>query len=323
MHSVNGDWDAEPQVRTCSIEDYRGAEARWCPGCGDHAVLNAVQKLARDLQLPPERTVVVSGIGCSSRFPHYMGTYGFHGLHGRAIPVACGVRSRRPDLDVFVVTGDGDCCAIGTAHWIHGIRYNMNLTILLLDNNVYGLTKNQTSPTTRRGEKSNTHPQGSFFAELNPIAVTLGISNASFVAQTIDWNPPHLYATIKAAHAHQGTSFVRILQRCPHFTSHIFAEAQDDLSHVLMMTHQDGITIDDAVMRLFRNRTEHDPRDLAEARALADRKDVYTIGLFYRNQDASRYDLATARGLDKSPAEKVAALNRAMDRFLVQPGGEA
>ena len=206
-------WDIEPAPRVCTLDDYKGVEARWCPGCGDHAVLNAVQRLARDKQLPPEKTVVVSGIGCSSRFPHYMSTYGFHGLHGRAFPVACGVRSRRPDLHIFVVTGDGDCCAIGTAHWIHTIRYNMDLTILLLDNNIYGLTKNQTSPTTRIGERSNTHPKGSFLSPLNPISVTLGITNASFVAQTIDWNPPHLYNTIKAAHEHQGLSFVRVLQR--------------------------------------------------------------------------------------------------------------
>ncbi len=322
MYGLDAQWDVEPRAKSCSIEDYRGAEARWCPGCGDHAVLNAVQRLARDQQLPPERTVVVSGIGCSSRFPHYMSTYGFHGLHGRPIPVACGVKSRRPDLHVFVVTGDGDCCAIGTAHWIHGIRYNMDLTVLLLDNNVYGLTKNQTSPTTQPGQRSNTHPQGSFFAALNPIAVTLSIANASFVAQTIDWNPPHLYATIKAAHEHKGTSFVRVLQRCPHFTSHIFADAQDDLRHVQLLTHADGIGMDDAVTRLFPNRTVHDPHDLTEARRLADQTDVYTIGLFYRNENASRYDQTTSRGLGMSAAEKVAAVDRALNRFLVQPGGE-
>ena len=190
MQGLKKDWEVEAPPRECSLEDYMGAEPRWCPGCGDHSVLGAVQRLARDLQLQPERTVVVSGIDCSSRFPHYMKTYGFHGLHGRAFPLACGVRSRRPDLDIFVVTGDGDCCAIGTAHWIHAIRYNMNLTVLLLDNNIYGLTKMQTSPTTRPGERSNTHPKGSVLPALNPIQVTLGIENASFVAQTIDWHPP-------------------------------------------------------------------------------------------------------------------------------------
>jgi 2-oxoglutarate ferredoxin oxidoreductase subunit beta len=317
MFGLKSDWELDGAPKTCTLEDYAGAEARWCPGCGDHAVLNAVQRLCRDEQLPTERTVVVSGIGCSSRLPHYMSTYGFHGLHGRALPVACGVRARRPDLHIFVVTGDGDCCAIGTAHWIHAIRYNMDLTILLLDNNIYGLTKSQTSPTTRIGEKSNTHPKGSFFAPMNPISVTLGIANASFVAQTIDWNPPHLYSTIKAAYHHKGASFVRILQRCPHFTDHIFAPAQQDMNQVMLMTHQDGIGLDKNVMKLFPNHVEHDPRDLAGGRNFAARDDVYPIGLFYRNEDASRYDETTSQGLGKSPAEKLAAIDKALDRFLV------
>jgi len=311
------EWEIEPQARNCVLEDYQGAAARWCPGCGDHAVLNAVQRLARDKQLPPEKTVCVSGIGCSSRFPHYMSTYGFHGLHGRAFPVACGIRARRPDLHIFMVTGDGDCCAIGTAHWIHAIRYNMNLTVLLLDNNIYGLTKNQTSPTTRTGERSNTHPRGSVLPPLNPLSVTLGINNASFVAQTIDWNPPHLYNTLKAAHEHKGLSFVRVLQRCPHFTSHVFAEVQQDLSQVLLMTHDEGIPLESNVARLFPNRAAHDPRNLQEAREIAGRVDVYPIGLFYRNPNAVRYDLATSVGLGKTQGEKLSAVERALDRFAV------
>lgn len=309
--------DLESLSRVCTLDDYKGVDARWCPGCGDHAVLNAVQRLARDKQLPPERTVVVSGIGCSSRFPHYMSTYGFHGLHGRAFPVACGVRARRPDLHIFVITGDGDCCAIGTAHWIHAIRYNMNLTILLLDNNVYGLTKNQTSPTTRIGERSNTHPKGSYLAPLNPISVTLGISNASFVAQTIDWNPPHLYSTIRAAYEHPGAAFVRVLQRCPHFTSHVFAEAQKDLRQVALMRHADGISLDPGIARLFPNQVDHDPRDLVQARALADRGDAYPIGLFYRNENALRYDHATAQGIHTPPARKLEAIESVLERFVI------
>jgi 2-oxoglutarate ferredoxin oxidoreductase subunit beta len=227
------------------------------------------------------------------------------------------VRARRPDLHIFMVTGDGDCCAIGTAHWIHAIRYNMDLTVLLLDNNIYGLTKNQTSPTTRTGEKSNTHPRGSVLPPLNPLSVTLGIANASFVAQTIDWNPPHLYNTIKAAHEHKGLSFVRVLQRCPHFTSHVFAGVQHDLSQVMLMTHENGIPLDANIARLFPNRAAHDPHDLQEAKRIAEREDVYPIGLLYRNQSAARYDLATSQGLGRTQQQKLAAVEKALDRFAV------
>src|SRR5210317_672960 len=200
-----------------TLENYEKGVARWCPGCGDHAVLTAVQRLCRDKQLPPEDTVFVSGIGCSSRFPHYMGTYGFHGLHGRALPIAQGVKIRRPDLHVFVTTGDGDCCSIGAAHWIHAIRYNMNMTVLLHDNQIYGLTKKQVSPTSPKGLKSNTTPRGSYLDPLNPLTVTLGVSNVSFVAQVADWMPDVLYDIVSQAHRHRGLSFVRILQRCPEF----------------------------------------------------------------------------------------------------------
>lgn len=318
MYGLKKDWALEKAPRICVLEDYQGAEARWCPGCGDHAVLSAVQRVARDLQLPPEKTVVVSGIGCSSRFPHYMKTYGFHGLHGRALPVAEGIRARRPDLEIFVVTGDGDCCAIGTAHWIHAIRYNMNMTVLLLDNHIYGLTKAQTSPTTRLAEKSNTHPRGSFFVPLDPISVVLGITNASFVAQTIDWNPPHLYETILAAHRHEGLSFVRIYQRCPHYTAHVFAPAQQDPSRILLMTHPDGIVLPEAAARMFKNQVVHDPADIAEARRLATAAEgVLPIGLFYRNPHAQRYDQVTAQGLGLTPSQKIAAINKALDRFMI------
>jgi 2-oxoglutarate ferredoxin oxidoreductase subunit beta len=247
-----------------------------------------------------------------------MKTYGFHGLHGRALPVACGIRSRRPDLEIIVVTGDGDCCAIGTAHWIHAIRYNMNITVLLLDNNIYGLTKAQTSPTTKHTERSNTHPMGSFFVPINPISVVLGIANASFVAQTVDWNPPHLYETIRSAHQHKGTSFVRVFQRCPHYTSHVFEAAQQDSSKVLLMRHPDGINLEEPILKTFKNQVEHDPADLQKAREYADRNDeILPIGLFYRNPRAERYDAMTAYGLGMSPAEKMTAVDKALDQFKV------
>ena len=134
MFGLHADWSQEIFERYFTMGDYAGGEARWCPGCGDHAVLTAVQRIMRDEQLKPENSVAVSGIGCSSRLPHYMGTYGFHGLHGRALPLACGVKARRPELDVWVATGDGDCFSIGTAHWIHALRYNMDMTVLVFDN---------------------------------------------------------------------------------------------------------------------------------------------------------------------------------------------
>ena len=317
MYGLKTDWDTEFNQHVCQLQDYCSAMPRWCPGCGDHAVLSAVQRLARDEQLPPEKTVVVSGIGCASRFPHYMKTYGFHGLHGRALPLACGIKSRRPDLKVFVVTGDGDCCAIGMGHWIHALRYNFDLTILLMDNSIYGLTKGQTSPTTRLGALSNTHPRGSFLAPLNPISLALGVSNISFVAQTVDWNPAHVSATIQAAHEHRGTSFVRIFQRCPHYTRNVYVGPQQDPSQILFMNHADGITIPEKFAKIFTNRANHDPTNINEAREIAEHEELFPIGLFYRNESAHRYDEDTRVGLGTSSSDKLAALEAALDRFTV------
>ncbi|HNH30957.1 MAG TPA: thiamine pyrophosphate-dependent enzyme, partial [bacterium] len=232
-----------------TLADYESATARWCPGCGDHGILTAVQRLCSEKQLPPEKTVFVSGIGCSSRLPHYMKTYGFHGLHGRALPVANGIKFRRPDLHVFVATGDGDCCSIGTAHWIHAIRYNMNITVLLLDNEIYGLTKGQASPTSNKGTVSNTSPRGSQLPPINPIQTTLGVSNVSFVAQTVDWNPAHLYATIEAGYNHPGLSFIRVLQRCPVFQKDLFQTTMSSPDAITLLTHKNGIQVDPAITK--------------------------------------------------------------------------
>ena len=182
----------------------------------------------------------VSGIGCSSRFPHYMRTYGFHGIHGRALPIAEGVKMARPDLNVFVNTGDGDCCSIGAAHWIHAIRYNMNMTVMLHDNHVYGLTKKQASPTSPIGTKSNTTPRGSYLEALNPLTVTLGVQNVSFVAQAVDWIPEVLYDIVKAAFHHTGLSFVRILQRCPEWLPKMFDPWLHDPHESLLLTTSAG-----------------------------------------------------------------------------------
>jgi 2-oxoglutarate/2-oxoacid ferredoxin oxidoreductase subunit beta len=317
MQGLKKDWEIEPCEVHHEPADYAGALPRWCPGCGDHTALNAVRRLCYEKQLPPERTVVVSGIGCSSRFPHYMKTYGFHGLHGRAFPVACGVKSRRPDLHVFVVTGDGDCCAIGAGHWIHALRYNMDLTVILLDNNIYGLTKNQTSPTTRLGEHTNTHPRGAVIPPLNPLTVALGIANASFVAQTVDWNPSHVYSTLCAAQEHRGTSFVRILQRCPHFSAHVFDAPLHDPSLILLMEHEQGVPCSPDILKRFPNRVDHDPGSLERARALAAREDVYPIGLFYRDERASCYDDFTSKGLSMTQPDRQSAVRAAIEKFAI------
>lgn len=317
MIGLKSDWLFESKTCHYVVEDYEGALARWCPGCGDHAVLTSIQRLCQEEQLPPEKTVFVSGIGCSSRFPHYMKTYGFHGLHGRALPVAEGVKSRRPDLNVFVATGDGDCCSIGTAHWVHSIRYNMDMTVMLLDNRIYGLTKKQSSPTTHKGFSSNTHPRGAFLSPINPLMVTMAITNASFVARTVDWNPPHLHATLKAAYHHKGLSFIHIVQRCPHYLPTANATFQDNPDLVLMLDHADGIPITDGTRKYFKNQMQHDPRDRSEAFHVAQREDVLPIGLFYWNPDAERYDEMTCQGAGMTVTEKREAFEKEIQRFLI------
>ncbi len=273
-----------------NLEDYQGGVPRWCSGCGDNAILAAVQRLCRDEDLAPERTVFVSGIGCSSRFPHYMKTYGFHGIHGRAFPIAEGVKMARPDLAVFVNTGDGDCCSIGAAHWIHAIRYNMNLTAILHDNHVYGLTKKQASPTSPRGLKSNTTPRGSTLEALNPLTVTLGVTNVSFVAQAVDWIPELLYDILRQAYLHRGFSFVRIIQRCPEFLPKMFEPWLHDPGKTLLVSHPNGLTISPELSRTYRNQIEHDPLNLDRAREIASSEDPIPVGILYHNPAVPCYD---------------------------------
>ena len=305
----------DDEDREFALNDYEGAMARWCPGCGDHSILTAVEKLLVAEQLKPEQTVFVSGIGCSSRFPHYLKTYGFHGLHGRALPVATGVKLHRPDLEVFVVMGDGDCCSIGAAHWIHAIRYNIRMVALLLDNSIYGLTKKQTSPTTPQGFKTNTQPYGSFLPPLNPLTTTLGTTNASFVAQTAEWIPAHLYATLRAAYHHPGFAFVRILQRCPMYTQGMYDEAVKNPSAVELLVHDDGINAPE-LDKVYKSRASHDPADLDAARKLADDQTRIRLGLFYRNEQKARYDL-----IRKPPvitrSERIELLNAELDHYAV------
>lgn len=298
-----------------SMGDYEGAMARWCPGCGDHSVLTAVQKLLAKEQLKPEETVFVSGIGCSSRFPHYINSYGFHGIHGRALPVATGIKLHRPDLHVFVVMGDGDCTSIGAAHWLHATRYNVEMVALMLDNNIYGLTKMQTSPTTPQGYRSNTQPLGSYLPSLNPIEATLGVTNASFVAQTAEWMPAHLAATIDAAYRHRGFAFVRILQRCPAYTGDIFQDAVRNPDAIEMLEHPDGVEVPD-LHPIYKNVVRHDPRNMSEARRLAENPDRIRVGVFFRDESRPRYEETRHLPLH-TPDEKIRILNEELDRYAV------
>ncbi len=208
----------EPQNRKDYTSDQ---EVRWCPGCGDYAVLAAVQGFLPELHLKRENVVFVSGIGCSSRFPYYLDTYGMHSIHGRAPSIATGLATSRPDLSVFVVTGDGDALSIGGNHLIHALRRNVNMTILLFNNRIYGLTKGQYSPTSEVGKVTKSTPSGSIDQPFNPVSLALG-AEASFVARTIDSDRKHLTAVLSAAAAHRGTSFVEIYQNCPIFNDGAF-----------------------------------------------------------------------------------------------------
>ena len=200
-------------------------EVRWCPGCGDYAILKAVQRTMPDLGVRPENTVFVSGIGCSSRFPYYMETYGFHTIHGRAPAVATGVKLANPELDVWIITGDGDALSIGGNHTMHLLRRNLNCQFLLFNNEIYGLTKGQYSPTSRVGTRSPTSPLGSVDRPANPCAFALG-AGARFVARGIDVHK-NLVPVLKAAHAHQGAAFVEIFQNCIVYNDDVFAPFTD------------------------------------------------------------------------------------------------
>lgn len=197
-------------------------EVRWCPGCGDYAILNAVQKYMADAGKDPAKTVFVSGIGCSSRFPYYMNTYGFHTIHGRAPAVATGVKVANPELDVWIVTGDGDSLSIGGNHLAHILRRNLDVNILMFNNEIYGLTKGQYSPTSPVGTRKKSTPMGSIDRPFEPVQFAVG-AQATFVARTIDQDMKHMAATLEAASAHRGTSFIEILQNCVIFNKDFYS----------------------------------------------------------------------------------------------------
>ncbi|MBV8451852.1 MAG: 2-oxoacid:ferredoxin oxidoreductase subunit beta [Deltaproteobacteria bacterium] len=214
-------------------------EVRWCPGCGDYAILAQVQKIMPEFGIPRENIVFVSGIGCSSRFPYYMNTYGFHSIHGRAPAVATGLKVTRPDLDVWVVTGDGDGLSIGGNHLIHCLRRNVDMKILLFNNRIYGLTKGQYSPTSEVGKVTKSTPAGSVDFPFNPITIALG-AHASFVCRTLDVEQKHLGDMLKRAHAHRGASYMEILQNCNIYNDGAFNELSDKqikAEHQLILEH--------------------------------------------------------------------------------------
>lgn len=205
-----------------SREDFSNVnEVRWCPGCGDYAILSALQRILPELGLAPEQHVFISGIGCAGRLPYYMNTYGFHTIHGRATAVATGLKAMREDLAVWVITGDGDALSIGATHLIHCLRRNVNINILLFNNQVYGLTKGQFSPTSQKGQVTKTSPLGVANEPINPLMLALA-SGASFVARAVDKDPTHLGSVLKAAYEHPGCTFVEIYQDCNIFNHGAF-----------------------------------------------------------------------------------------------------
>jgi 2-oxoglutarate ferredoxin oxidoreductase subunit beta len=240
VSTVKGAPEAAPSGPRYTKKDFESdQDVRWCPGCGDYAVLSAVQKAMPELGIPKEDIVFISGIGCSSRFPYYMNTYGFHTIHGRAPAIATGLRLARPDLKVFVVTGDGDGLSIGGNHLLHVLRRNVNVTILMFNNKIYGLTKGQYSPTSELGKVTKSTPLGSADRPVSPCAFALAVG-ATFVARTVDRNIGHMEETLKRAAAHKGAAFVEILQNCNVYNDlawNVLYDRESKVQHELRLQH--------------------------------------------------------------------------------------
>ncbi len=310
-----------------TLKDFKSdQEVRWCPGCGDYAILAAVQSFLPELGLKRENIVFVSGIGCSSRFPYYMNTYGFHSIHGRAPAIATGLAASRPDLSVWVITGDGDSLSIGGNHLIHALRRNVNLNILLFNNRIYGLTKGQYSPTSEIGKITKSTPMGSLDKPFNPISLALG-AEAGFVARTIDSDRKHLQSVLREATAHRGTSLVEIYQNCNIFNDNAFEplkdpEVRDDI--MLRLEHgQPIVSASKAVVRTEDGAIQVVPRaEVSEDRILVhdahhpdpsvafalSRLDEpafqhVPIGIF-RQVDRPAYDVLMAEQLEEAVAQK-------------------
>jgi len=220
-----------------TAKDYKtDQEVRWCPGCGDYAILAALQGFMPELEIPKERIVFVSGIGCAARFPYYMETYGIHSIHGRAPAIATGLSVSRPDLSVWVVTGDGDALSIGGNHLIHALRRNVNIKVLLFNNEIYGLTKGQYSPTSPRGKVTKSTPMGSLDWPFNPLSLAIG-AEATFVARAIDTDRAQLTEVLRAAGKHKGSAFVEIFQNCNIFNDGAFDFVREDKENRIYLEH--------------------------------------------------------------------------------------
>jgi len=271
--------------QSITVKDLFTENPRWCVGCGDFGIIMGLKRFIVERQLPPATTVNVSGIGCSGRAPNYFNTYGAHTIHGRPITVALGLALARPELNVFVHSGDGDALSIGGNHLIHGMNKNFNCVFILYDNELYALTKSQTSPTTRQGHKTFTQPTGTYLEPLNAVRLALGIGG-SFVASTADWMPDHLAQVLGAAFDHKGFSFVHVSQRCPHYDPTNFDHK--DGSGFAFLAHEKGIGPD----KRLADKAEviqHDPGDLEAAFRYAIAPKRY-FGIFYRNPNKPRYD---------------------------------
>ncbi|HEY4611937.1 MAG TPA: 2-oxoacid:ferredoxin oxidoreductase subunit beta [Bacteroidota bacterium] len=229
-----------PAAEKYTAKDFQSdQDVRWCPGCGDYSILAQTQRIMPDLGIPRHRMAFISGIGCSSRFPYYMNTYGFHSIHGRATAVASGLKLARPDISVWVVTGDGDGFSIGGNHMIHLMRRNLDINVLLFNNQIYGLTKGQYSPTSEMGKVTKSTPFGSIDYPFNPASLCLGAS-ATFVARTLDRDPKHMQATLKRAADHKGTSFIEVYQNCNVFNDGAFfqfTEKETKEDNVVFIEH--------------------------------------------------------------------------------------
>lgn len=303
------------QIPTLTLDSFVGEQPRWCQGCGDYSILTSLEKVLANNQIPPNEVVCVSGIGCSSRFPYYLKTFGFHGIHGRALPISTGVALANPKLKVFTVMGDGDCFSIGMGHWMHAFRYNPNLTVMVFDNEIYGLTKKQTSPTTPLGTATRTTPSGPYIEPLNPLKMMMGATGLSFLAQSATWLPGHLQATLQKAYEHQGLSFVRILQRCPIFSPQAYGEGGQVSEIFTFLEDEKGIEVDPALAHRASHKA-HDPFDYKAAQLIAEDRSQEPLGLIYHEPERISYEALRHAKLAKlTDQERTAKLEKLLDEF--------